>query len=83
MFRREVYLRLLCTFCLMVLELYHPSVPVAKAQTVRAGRSASLGCNAEGKAENIGININNLNWAALRSDNFLSALEKSGAGWKE
>jgi polysaccharide biosynthesis protein PslG len=46
-----------------------------------SGAAQWLGCNSSGRADAIGINVNNLNWEALSVPNVISALKQSGVGW--
>jgi polysaccharide biosynthesis protein PslG len=45
------------------------------------GLQATAQCDANGRADNLGININNMSFAALRLPNLVAALRQSGAGW--
>lgn len=42
---------------------------------------AWLECNADGKAGALGINVNNLSFGALESDNVMTALRNTGVAW--
>ncbi len=69
--------RSLVVHLILISSLVVGEVPAARA----SGSSPWMECDASGRAGAIGINVNNLSFDALASDNVIAALVKSGAGW--
>jgi hypothetical protein len=51
------------------------------AQPAAGAGAPWLRCNSTGRTDSIGININNLAFSEINSDNVITALDQSGVGW--